>query len=374
MALTVGLPRMHKEVGERRDFLPPLVAHLDRVGAGAIVLEHGYGAGAGVPIDEYLGASGRARVGSYEDCLNQDVVVVLRCLGQRELRRLRPGSALVSMLHYPTRPDRTALLADLGIHAVSLDAITDESGRRLVENLESVGWSGVRAAFNEIRRRHPHFDHPSRRPLHVTCLGSGGVGAWAVAAATRYGDPQLREALVANNVPGVEVTVVDFDLTRHEDYMLGRLEKTDLLIDATRRADPSRPVVPNRWLAAVPEDGVLLDLACDPYDLDAAPPVVKGIEGVPHGSLDRYVFPPDDEAWDALDPRVDTTNRRLALSCYSWPGLDPVGSMRTYGDQLEPVLAVVLEKPVHEWDRNGASQLERAVARAEVSRWMASRT
>ena len=141
-------------------------------------------------------------------------------------------------------------------------------------------------------RRHPRFDHPSRRPLHVTCLGSGGVGGWAAFAATRYGDPELRESLVAKNVPGVEVTVVDFDLTWHEDYMLGRLEQTDLLIDATKRADPSRPVVPNAWLGALPEDGVILDLACDPYDLDGTQPVVKGIEGVPHGYLDRYVFPP----------------------------------------------------------------------------------
>ena len=89
-------------------------------------------------------------------------------------RWLRPGAVLVSMLHYPTRPERTALLTDLGVRAVSLDAIIDRSGRRLVENLEAVAWNGVRAAFREIQRRHPHFDHPSRRPLHVTCLGSGG--------------------------------------------------------------------------------------------------------------------------------------------------------------------------------------------------------
>jgi hypothetical protein len=82
--------------------------------------------------------------------------------------------------------------------------------------------------------------------------GPAAVGGWAAFAATRYGDPELRESLVASNVPGVEVTVVDFDLTWHEDYMLGRLERTDLLIDATKRADPSRPVVPNAWLPLSP--------------------------------------------------------------------------------------------------------------------------
>jgi len=361
---------MHKEPGERRDFLPEMIGHLGRVGAREVVLEEGYGSGLGIPIDAYLRATSRARVASYDECLDQDVVVVVRCPEQDELRRLRRGAVLVSMLHFGTRPGRTALLASLGVRAVSLDAIADGSGRRLVENLEAVAWNGVRAAFQEIQRRHPHFDHPSRRPLHVTCLGSGGVGGWAVFAATRYGDPQLRDALVAVNVPGVEVTVVDFDLTWNEEYMLGRLERTDLLIDATRRSDPSRPVVPNAWLSALPDDAVILDLACDPYDLSATPPVVKGIEGVPHGSLDRFVFPADDEAWNHLDPRIETTNRRLALSCYSWPGLDPVGSMRTYGEQLEPLLAIVVEKPAGEWGGASGSQLEHALDRAEVSTWM----
>ena len=64
--------------------------------------------------------------------------------------------------------------------------------------------------------------------------------------------------------PASEVTVVDFDLTWHEDYMLSRLETTDLLIDATHRLDPSLPVVPNAWISAVPEDAVILDLAARP--------------------------------------------------------------------------------------------------------------
>jgi alanine dehydrogenase len=255
------------------------------------------------------------------------------------------------------------------LHGVSLDAVSDDEGRRLMENLEGVAWIGVREAFRQIRRRHPNFEHPSRRPLHVTCLGAGAVGGHAVRAATRYGDPELREAMVAKDVPGVEVVVVDFDLTRHEDYMLGRLAATDLLIDATQREDPGRPVIPNQWLAALPEDAVLLDLACDPYELDADPPLVKGIEGVPHGTLSRYVFPADDPAWDAIDPRIDTTHRRLALSCYSWPGLDPVASMRRYGKQIEPFLEVILGKPITAWNPRSDSPDERALARAEVTKW-----
>jgi alanine dehydrogenase len=238
-----------------------------------------------------------------------------------------------------------------------------------VQNLEATAWNGVREAFRAIAMKHPNFAHPSRRPLHVTCLGAGGVAGHAVRAATRYGDHDLREELVARNVPGVEVVVVDFDLTWHEDYMVGRLERTDLLIDATQRRNTSVPVVTNAWLAALPGDAVLLDLAADPYDFSVEPPRVKGIEGVPHGDLDHWVFDPADPGWDRVDPRVATAERRTALSCYSWPGLEPRACMATYGEQLEPVLSLILSSPVRDWDPHSADHLERAVARAETSRW-----
>jgi alanine dehydrogenase len=372
MVMSVGLPRMHQEAGERRDFLPDLVRFLDEAGAAAIVLEDGYGSAMGLDEHEYLRASPRVRMGDDAECFAQDVVLVLRYPGDERVRSMGRGSVLLSMFHFPTRPERVRVLAEKGIVGVSLDAIVDvETGHRLVQNLEAVGWNGVRAAFRELRRRLPRFDDPSRRrPLHVMCLGSGAVGGYAVHAATRYGDPALRGDLMGRGVPGVEVTVVDSDLTWLEHYMLGRLERTDLLIDATQRSDPSKPVIVNDWIAYLPDEAVLLDLAADPYDFMVDPPVVKGIEGIPQGTLDHYVFPPDDPAYDAIDPRVATTHRRLALCCYSWPGLDPVSSMRVYGEQLEPVLRIVLGKPVDAWDPDSGSHEERAVARAEVSRWM----
>lgn len=369
-APTLGLPRMHMEAGERRDFLPEVVIAADREGAAAIVLEHGYGSGMGVREEAYLAASPKVRFAEYDEVMSSDIVAVVRCPTEQALRSMRSGALLITMLHYPTRPLRTRLIADLGLTAISLDSVVDDLGRRQVEYLEAVGWNGVRLAFVEIARLHPHFAHPSRRPLRVTCLGAGAVGAHAVRAATRYGNPDLRAELAANDVPGVEVTVVDFDLTSHEAYLLGRLEKTDLLIDATQRHDPTKPVVPNPWVAALPPDAVLLDLAVDPYDFTVDPPRTKGIEGVPHGDLDRYVFPVDDPAWAALDPRVDTRQRRLALSCYAWPGIEPLDCMRVYGRQIEPVLGVALRLPIDRLDVDSTDPQERAVARAELGRWL----
>ena len=48
--------------------------------------------------------------------------------------------------------------------------------------------------------------------------------------------------------------------------------------------------------------------------------------------------------------------------------------MHLYGSQLEPVLHVVLNVPPGSWDLESADSEERAVARAEVSRWLSMRT
>lgn len=372
MQRTVGLPRMHKEQGEKRDFLPAFIAYLDRIGAGEIVLEEGYGEGVGCTPEDYTALSARVRFGTYEECLSQQVVVVVRCPDEASLRKIPRGTILYSMFHYPTRPGRVALLRELGIRGVSLDSLTDDRGRRLVENLEAVGWNGVQSAFKELAKTYRDFERPGRRPLRVTVLGSGAVGGHAARAATRYGDEAVRRAMVEKGLAGVEVTVIDYDLTCHENYVLTRFESTDLLIDATQRPDPSRPVVPNDWVGALPQHAVMLDLSVDPYDFSIDPPEVKGIEGIPEGTLDQFVFSRDDPAWDRLDPRIRTKHRRVALSCYSWPGVHPRACMEVYGAQLQALVRVSFEHDLDSLDPRIGRFFERAVARADVEKWKAN--
>jgi alanine dehydrogenase len=360
---------MHLEAGEHRAFLPCLMAELDEAGAEAMVVEEGYGDGMGVPIDDYLGASAKLRTGTWEECLAQDVVVQVRCPPQEALDLIRPEAILVAMLHYPTRPGRVAMLAQLGIRCVSLDSITDDLDRRLVENMHAVGWNGVRAAFRELARSYRPFDTPGRRPIRTTVLGAGAVAGHAIQAATRYGDDSVHRRLGSKRVLGVEVTVLDQAVTWDENTMLSRLEQTDVLIDATRRPDSTKPVIPNEWIEALPQHAVVLDLAADPYDFAMSPAHVKAVEGIPQGSLDQYVFAPDDPIYKEMDPRIDTTNRRLAVSCYSWPGVEPRSCMEVYSRQVEPFLRVILEHPIDTWDAVHGPHDERAVARAELGRW-----
>jgi len=114
---------------------------------------------------------------------------------------------------------------------------------------------------------------------------------------------------------------------------------------------------------------VILDLAVDPYDFTRNPPAVKGIEGVPEGNLDKYVFYPEDPVYGLMDSRISTKHRRAALSCYSWPGVAPRENMEIYSKQVEPVLRVIVERGLDAIDAEHGSFFERAVARADLQRW-----
>jgi alanine dehydrogenase len=371
--VSIGFPRMQKEPGERRDFLPSFVARLEKLGA-RVVLEDSYGHGLGLSANDYRAVAPGVTFGDHAHAYDQDVAVVLRCPTEDEIRLMRPGACLISMLHYPTRPGRVAFLKQRGLEAISLDSIKDDSGRRLIENLRAVAWNGLEAAFNTLAQTYPHpgFESPFRDPIHVTLLGAGAVGREVLGAAVRYADDDRRARFAAREIPGVIVTTVDYDLTGHADRVRRILAQTDILVDATQRPDPSRAVIPNAWLAWLPMHAVILDLSADPYDCSTVPPQVKGIEGVPQGDLDQYVFAPDDAVYNRLPACVNRANRRHVVSCYSWPGVHPKACMELYGRQLRPLMRVLLERGGVGGIRPYGRFFERALARAQLSRWPSS--
>jgi len=367
--LKFGLARMHVEAGERRDFLPNFVAHLEKYGA-QVMLEHGYGSGMGFSERDYKKLAPDVQFGSNEEVYQQDYVMVLRYPDESYVRRLNPGACLISMLHYPTRPQRVQFLKSLGIDAISLDSLQDDSRRRLVENLRSVAWNGLEVAYQALRTIYPSpgFESPQRKPIHVTLLGSGSVGTHVVQAAIRYGDVPFWHDLASRGVPGAQVTVVDYDMTPFEPFMLEILSKTDILVDATQRPDPSHIVIPNPWIAHMPDHAILLDLSVDPYNCNTSPVIVKGIEGIPTGNLDQYIFRPDDPAFDTLPDCISTKHRRFSVSCYSWPGIHPKRCMQVYGHQLQPIVRTLVEKGGLQNINPKGRFFERAIARAMLSR------
>ena len=361
--ITIGLPRMRVESGERRDFLPNLVADLDKHGA-QVLLEYGYGAGLGLKENDYLKAAPGARFASHDKVYKQQFVLVLRCPAKEDLKLLEPGSCIISML-------RVELLNSLKVEGISLDSLQDDSGQRLVENLRSVAWNGLEVGFQVLRRTYPApgMENPNRPPINSTVLGVGAVGVHAVQAASRYGDPELWQILAQRKIPGVQVTAIEYDLTGHEGFMRDVLARTDILVDATHRIDTSKPVISNKWIGWMPEHAVIVDLSVDPYLCHTEPIVVKGIEGIPHGNLDQYVFLPSDPAFDRIPACATTENRRHTVSCYSWPGIHPKSCMKVYGEQIWPILSTIIEQAGVRNIQPQGDFYQRAIHRALLSQW-----
>lgn len=364
--MSFGLPRMHREAGERRDFLPPLVGALASLGCD-IVVERGIGSGMGLCDAEYLAAG--ARVATEAEAYEQDVVLILRT--PQRLDRLRAGVTLISMLHLPTRAARVRELSERGIDAISLDTIVDDEGRRLVVNDRAVAWNGLEAAFEALARTWPALERSRRRPVRVLVMGAGDIGKQAVEAATKYGSLARAARLAGLGLPGVEVVTIGRNLTSCEGYMRSRFATIDILVDATQRDDPSRPLVRNDLIDLLPPHAVICDLVVDPYLLDERSPTVRGIEGIPQGDLDRYILGVDDPAWDLVPPSVPTRCRRTVVSCYSWPGVHPRRCMELYGTQLHPLLAALVERGGIDGIRADGSFAERALWRGSLRAWVA---
>jgi alanine dehydrogenase len=120
---------------------------------------------------------------------------------------------------------------------------------------------------------------------------------------------------------------------------------TDILVDATQRPDASQPVIPNEWLGWLPDHAVITDLSVDPYTLDTEPIVVRGIEGIPKGSLDKFVFKSGDPDWGLTVPAsIPSSQQRTVVSCYSWPGIFPEACMQHYAEQLTPLMKRLVRK------------------------------
>jgi len=366
---TIGFPRMRQEAGEKRVFLPEFIHYL--VGLGVhVYIEEGYGARSGYSFEDYKRANPNIHMCGREEAFQKDVTLILRSPKPDEFQLLKRSSTLVSMLHYPTRPKRVARLKELGIKAISLDSIANDDNIRLVENMKAVAWNGLEAAFDWLEKIWPGLGRPDKKPIQALIIGTGMIGKHAVEAATKLGNIERNNDHMASGGPGAVAASVGRNVASNAATMEALFRQADILVDATQRRNPSKPVVPNDWIAWLPEHAVVVDLAVDPYTLDAKPPVVRGLEGIPQGNLDQYVFPADDPKWDSLVPEsIPSKHRRTTVTCYSWPGVHPEACMHHYARQLEPLVYHLFKKGYDGISIDG-DYFERALYRGTLKAWL----
>ncbi|MDF2841405.1 MAG: alanine dehydrogenase-like protein, partial [Clostridia bacterium] len=276
---TIGFPRMHKEAGEMRDFLPNFFSRFIEYTT-EIYLETGYGAALGYTEQDYLDKNPNIKFIENKDCYAMDIVVVLRCPEIHEMDCMQEGSTLVSMLHYPTRKKRVKYLKDRNIFGVSMDAIRNDLMERIVVDYKGTAGNGMEIAFFELAKNMNELEIPAR-PLNVSIVGMGMVGMMAGRAAGKYGSPKNQEVFQARGMQPVMIKMLSRNVTSNKSIMKRTLSKTDILVDASNRDDATKYIIDNSSLGSLPEHAVILDLSADPYMEDIEPIQVKAIEGIP---------------------------------------------------------------------------------------------
>jgi alanine dehydrogenase len=175
-----------------------------------------------------------------------------------------------------------------------------------------------------------------------------------------------KHAFQVHGVEGISIEFLEKEITQFPNSMKRILQGTDILIDATKRSQSTMIIIPNEWLAYLPEHAIILDLTADPYEVRGDDIQQKAIEGIPHGNIDKYIFRADDRDWaKGIPTSVNTTNRRNTISCNAWPSVMANECMDVYGKKIWPFLQLILKKGF-ELKIESSDQYERAIGRATI--------
>jgi alanine dehydrogenase len=357
---SIGFPKMHKEC-EKRDFLPEFFqAFIDY--EVEIFLEEGYGEGLGYTSDNYLEYNNKLKFDTLENVYKKDLIIVIRSPEPEEIHLMKEGSTLISMLHYETRESRNTLLKDRKINCFSMDAMTNDQNERILVNYKGTARAGSRIAFGELKKRTNNFKDIKSSIINVSIIGVGALAANSARAFEELGDNEF----LADNYKGIMIHMLPRTITQNYDSLKSIIEKTDILVDASKRPDPSKIIVSNEIIEYLPEHAIILDLTADPYSDKVEPMQVKGIEGIPTGTLEKYVIETDDILYNTIPKSINSNNRRVVVSCNAWPGIDAKDCMDLYGRQLLPFIDVILSKGLLNLDGNSKNLYERSLYRASL--------
>lgn len=292
---SIGFPKIKNFGGDIRDFLPSLFSFFKKYDDVEVFVEKEYGSGFGLVENDYLAVNPNIKFVSSDEIYKKDLVVILKMPELEDLENLRDGSSLFTMCHYSTRPLNVELFTRKKINTFSMDSIVDDYGKRIFVDYFRTAFNGSKIAFDELKKSMKDFNSPTRRPINVTVLGVGAVAQNCAKSFEILGD----EEFLDKNIPGVAIRLLPRTITYSDELLIPILIETDILVDASKRADNSKCIIKNELIGYLPEHSIILDITADRYDVDQ----VKPIEGTVVGSLEKIVIYPDDELYNSI-PKI----------------------------------------------------------------------
>ena len=190
--MKIGVPKEVKR-GERRvAIIPETVKRLAAKGI-TVAVEGGAGAAAWFSDEEYRSAGATVEPSADPVFGVADLVVKIHPPTQAEVERVRPGTAVISLLYPQVNADLVRLLAAKSVAAIAVDQIPRTTLAQTMDVLSSqstvAGYRAVILAAQALPKFFPMLMTAAGTvaPARVLVLGAGVAGLQAIAVARRLG-------------------------------------------------------------------------------------------------------------------------------------------------------------------------------------------
>jgi len=261
-----------------------------------VLVEKDAGKGIDIKDSEYENAG--AKISDKSKVYQCDLVLRIKEPNEEEIKLMKPGSAIMSMMHLYSNPKLKELLKEHKIIAIPMDQIKDAFGVRKIEALHDTGYLAMNKGLE--------IWGGDTLKCNVKIMGYGPVAWGAIRAAARA---------FAN----IEV------LNKKQIYEMEKhIPGTDILVNGINWPMEKRGkvlLVKKDMLKLFNPGAMILDLIANPEGQSP-------IETMKPGTLENLVF------------EVKGVKH---VSCWGWPGLDPVGISKRYSIQIAPILLEIAD-------------------------------
>ena len=141
--MNIGIAAENRPEEKRVIFMPDELKEI--ASSHSVFVEKGAGIGIGIKDGEYKNIG--VEISDAKKVYSCKLVVRLKEPREEELKLMRPGLAVMSMLHLPGCPEMRKLLEKYRITGIAMDEIRDQFGRRKIEALYETGYIGMEKGF-----------------------------------------------------------------------------------------------------------------------------------------------------------------------------------------------------------------------------------
>jgi len=295
--MKIGIAKENR-VQEKRVIIQP--AELKRLAKKhEVIVEKDAGLGIDITNESYVKAG--CKIGSREEVYNCDLVVRIKEPNFEEIKMMRPGAIIMSMMHIRCQPQLEEALRKQKLIVIPMENLKDLAGRREVDAVEDAGRIGMEYGFKLWGK------DPSTAIVKI--MGYGNIAMGAIRCALR----KFAKVEILDKKKCLEM----------EKHIPG----TDILVDGInrpyRREVEQEPYFVTRQMLKLFKQGsVIIDLVSNPEK---------------HAPVETM----HPTYLDDLHYAVDGVYH---ASCWSWPGLEPKSISKKYSLQIAPILRDLANK------------------------------